>query len=35
MMTHEALERNVRAALGEIDKMDCVGGPTMVIRMEQ
>ncbi|MDH4162051.1 MAG: homoserine dehydrogenase [Nitrospirota bacterium] len=35
MMTHEALERNVRVALDEINKMDCVGGPTMVIRMEQ
>lgn len=34
MMTHEAVERNVRNALAEIDKMDCVGGPTMVIRME-
>ncbi len=34
MMTHEALERNVRAALDEINGMDCVGGPTMVIRVE-
>ena len=34
MMTHDAVERNVRNALAEIDRMDCVGGPTMVIRME-
>ena len=34
MMTHEAVERNVRKALDEINKMDCVGGPTMVIRVE-
>ncbi|HAS54031.1 MAG TPA: homoserine dehydrogenase, partial [Nitrospiraceae bacterium] len=35
MMTHEAVERNVRKALDEINKMDCVGGPTMVIRVEE
>lgn len=35
MMTHEAVERNVRSALDEINKMDCVGGPTMVIRVEE
>jgi homoserine dehydrogenase len=35
MMTHEAVERDVRKALGEIDKMDCVAGPTMVIRVEE
>ncbi|MHB8844157.1 MAG: homoserine dehydrogenase [Nitrospirota bacterium] len=34
MMTHEAVERDVRKALDEINKMDCVGGPTMVIRVE-
>ncbi|MDA8099854.1 MAG: homoserine dehydrogenase [Nitrospiraceae bacterium] len=34
MMSHEALERDVRKALAEIDTMDCVGGPTVVIRME-
>ena len=34
MMTHEAVERDVRKALIEINGMDCVGGPTMVIRME-
>jgi homoserine dehydrogenase len=34
MMTHEAVERNVRKALDEINTMDCVGGATMVIRME-
>jgi len=35
MMTHEAVERDVRKALDEINTMDCVGGPTMVIRMER
>jgi homoserine dehydrogenase len=34
MMSHEAVERNVRNALAEIDKMDCVAGPTVFIRME-
>lgn len=34
MMTHEAVERNVRNALEEINKLDCVSGPTMVIRVE-
>lgn len=34
MMTHDARERDVRKALAEIDRMDCVGGPTMVIRVE-
>jgi homoserine dehydrogenase len=34
MMTHEAVERNVRTALNEINTMDCVDGPTMVIRVE-
>jgi homoserine dehydrogenase len=35
MMSHEAVERNVRTALGEIDTMDCVAGPTTVIRVEE
>jgi homoserine dehydrogenase len=35
MMTHEAVERDVRRALDEINKMDCVAGPTMVIRVEE
>ena len=35
MMTHEALESNVRSALAEINTMDCVAGPTMVIRVEE
>jgi homoserine dehydrogenase len=34
MMTHDAVERNVRKALDEINRMDCVDGPTMVIRVE-
>jgi homoserine dehydrogenase len=34
MMSHEAVERDVRRALDEINKMDCVAGPTMVIRVE-
>ena len=35
MMTHEAMERDVRTALDEINKMDCVAGTTMVIRVEE
>jgi homoserine dehydrogenase len=35
MMTHEAVERDVRKALNEIDTMDCVADPTMVIRVEE
>jgi homoserine dehydrogenase len=35
MMTHEAVERDVRKALAEIDKMDCVAGTTVVIRVEE
>ena len=35
MLTHEAVERNVRMALDEINKMDCVSGPTTVIRVEE
>ena len=34
MMTHEAVERDVRKALDEINKMDCVSGATVVIRVE-
>jgi len=33
-MSHEAVERDVRKALDEINRMDCVSGPTMVIRVE-
>jgi homoserine dehydrogenase len=35
MMTHEAVERDVRKALDEINKMDCVSGTTVVIRVEE
>jgi homoserine dehydrogenase len=35
MMSHEAVERDVRTALAEIDRMDCVAGPTAVIRVEE
>ncbi len=35
MMSHEAVERDVRRALDEINRMDCVAGPTMVIRVEE
>jgi homoserine dehydrogenase len=35
MMTHDAVERDVRRALGEINKMDCVSGATVVIRVEE
>jgi homoserine dehydrogenase len=35
MMTHEAVERDVRKALDEINKMDCVSGATVVIRVEE
>ena len=35
MMTHDAVERDVNKALAEIDKMDCVAGPTIVIRVEE
>ncbi len=34
MMTHEAVERDVRRALAEIDTLDCVGGKTAFIRVE-
>jgi homoserine dehydrogenase len=35
MMTHEAMERDVRTALEEINKMDCVDGHTALIRVEE
>jgi homoserine dehydrogenase len=35
MMTHDAIERNVRRALGEIKTLDCVAGTTVVIRVEE
>ena len=35
MMTPEAVERDVRSALDEINRMDCVAGPTVVIRVEE
>jgi homoserine dehydrogenase len=35
MMTHDAVERDVRKALAEIDRMDCVAGATVVIRVEE
>jgi homoserine dehydrogenase len=35
MMSHEAVERDVNKALAEINKMDCIAGPTMVIRVEE
>ncbi len=35
MMTHDAVERDVRKALDEIDRMDCVTGATIVIRVEE
>ncbi len=35
MMTHDAVERNVRRALDEVNEMDCVAGTTVVIRVEE
>ena len=35
MLTHEAVERNVRAALAEIDKLDIVVAATRTIRVEE
>ncbi len=35
MMTHDAVERDVRRALDEINRMDCVAGATTVIRVEE
>ena len=34
MMTHEATERNMRAALDEIDRLAVVAGPTVMLRVE-
>jgi homoserine dehydrogenase len=34
MMTHEARERDMRAALGAIDTLPVVAAPTMMIRVE-
>jgi homoserine dehydrogenase len=33
IMTHEALERDIRSALAEIDAMDSIKGPSALIRM--
>jgi homoserine dehydrogenase len=35
MMTHEAVERDVRKALDEIRTLDCVAGTAVVIRVEE
>jgi hypothetical protein len=34
MMTHEALERNMTAALEEIDHLGVVAVPTVLLRVE-
>ena len=34
MMTHEAKEKNIRAALGEIDGLDVIGKPSIFYRVE-
>jgi homoserine dehydrogenase len=34
MITHDALESSVRKALGEIDNLDVVLAPTVLIRIE-
>ncbi len=34
MITHEAIESNVRKALNEIDNLDVVLAPTPLIRIE-
>ena len=34
MLTHEALERNMAAALGEIDRLGVVAVPTVLLRVE-
>ncbi len=34
MLTHEALERDVRQALADLDKLEVVLAPTQIIRME-
>ncbi len=35
MMTHDAVERDVRRALEEIKNLDCVSGTTVIIRVEE
>jgi len=35
LLTHEACERNVNAAIAEIDGMDFVRGRTQLIRIEE
>ena len=35
MLTHEAVESDVRKALEKIDSMDIVLSPTMIIRIEE
>jgi homoserine dehydrogenase len=35
MMTHEAVERDVRSALQEIDRLPVVSEKTMMIRVEE
>jgi len=35
MMTHDAVERDVRKALDEIKTLDCIAGTTVVIRVEE
>jgi len=34
MMTHEAREMDVQKALAEIDRLDIIGGKTVLIRVE-
>ena len=34
MMTHEAREGNVQTALSEIDRLEFLNAPTMLIRVE-
>jgi homoserine dehydrogenase len=34
MMSHEAVERNMRAALEEIDRLPVVAGRTVMLRVE-
>ena len=34
MMSHEAVERNMRAALEEIDRLPVVAGQTVMLRVE-
>ncbi|MBI5696817.1 MAG: homoserine dehydrogenase [Nitrospirae bacterium] len=34
MMTHDAVEKNVRSALAKLDGLDVIAGPTVVIRVE-